>query len=61
MVDIPHNQVPRLSFTSEGIKRSRTFFYISSCSFVILEMEGQVERNALWDTKFHAMCSVLYR
>ncbi len=58
MVDIPHNQVPRLSFTSEGIKRNRKNVDISSCSFVILEMEGQVERNALWDKNFHAMCSV---
>ncbi len=55
MVDIPHNQVPRLSFTS---KETEEMFDISSCSFVILEMEGQVERNALWDKKFHAMCSV---
>ncbi len=46
-----------LSFTSEGIKRNRKNVDISSCSFVILEIEGQVERNALWD-KISMQCAL---
>lgn len=33
---------------------------IISDSFITLEMEGQAERIALWDTVPHALCSVVY-